>query len=107
MENGTTRKFQIPTDQEIVVPWQADGDDVRLEVDLLLHADEGEVVIVREEVVLGVHDLSRDLPLHVRVALRGRAEVPLPDSHPDFRNLEARKVAKLFLYSSFQTMTWL
>ena len=60
-----------------------------MEVDLLLHADEGEVVLVGEEVVLGVDDLAGDLPLHVREGLARRGKVPLADSHADLGDLEA------------------
>lgn len=89
------------TDQQVVVPWQTDGDHVVVEVDLLLHPDEGEVVLVGEEVVLGVHDLPGDLPLHVGQGLARRGKVPLPDPHANLRDLEAEIQRQLGLFHMF------
>ena len=75
--------------EKVVVAREADGDDVWLEGDLLLQPHEGQVVLVGEEVVLGVHHFPRHLPLHVRVRLARRRKVPLADAHADLRNLQA------------------
>ena len=75
--------------EKVVVARQADGDDVGLEGHLLLQPHEGQVVLVGEEVVLGVHHLLGHLALHVRVRLARRREVPLADAHADLRDLQA------------------
>ena len=94
--NDSIRVFQIEfiietglAYEEVIVARQADGNDVGLEGHLLLQPHERQVVLVREEVVLGVHHLPRHLALDVRVRLAGRREVPLADAHADLRDLQA------------------
>ena len=62
---------------------QTDGDDVVSEPHPLLSLDQSQVVLVGEEVVLGVDHLPHHLVLHVLVGLCGRREVPLSHPHAD------------------------
>lgn len=70
-------------DEQVVVAGKTNGRDVGQEGDGLLHHDQRQVVLVREEVVLGVHGFALHAALHVRVRLAHRREVKLAYADPD------------------------
>lgn len=80
---------RVLPDQEVVRGRQADGRDVRGEGQGTLEPYQRQVVLVREEVVLGVHDLLGDAALDVGQPLLHGREVVLADSYPDLRRQQA------------------
>lgn len=71
--------------QQRVVGRQADGRDVRRELQRRVQLHQRQVVLVRVEVVLRVHRLARHAALHVRELRRRRREVELAHAHPYLR----------------------
>lgn len=82
---------RVLPDQEVVRGRQADGRDVRGERQGTLESHQREVVLVREEVVLGMHDLLGDAALHVGQPFLYRREVVLADSYPDLRRQQTER----------------
>ena len=63
----------------------------------MLELHEGQVVLVREEVVLGVNDFLDDLQLDGALRFARRCKVPFTDSNPDLGYDQAEKVCLVLL----------
>lgn len=90
-EPAPTGDGRVLSDQQVVRRREADRRDVRRELELPVEPHERQVVFVREEVVLRVHELLRDAALHVRQLLGHATEVVLAHPDPYLRCQQAEK----------------
>lgn len=83
--------------EQVIRSWKTDRGNVCLEVQGLVELYKGQVVLVREEVVLGVHYLPGHRPLHVRKLLLDVGEVVLTDTNADLRRQKAGNSSSMCL----------
>ena len=79
--NSLSFHKQPLTYQQVIVGRQTDWYNIVLEFDLFVQLQKGQVVLVGEEVVVGVDYFLGDFAFDVLVRFTSRTEVPFSDSH--------------------------
>lgn len=84
-QSPPTGDRRVLPDQKIIRGRQTDWRDVRGERQGTLEPHQREIVLVRKEIVLGMHDLLGDATLDVGQPLLYRREIVLTDPYSDLR----------------------